>query len=282
MAGLPFAKKSSPVPKKKKKANTLDFIFKNATKVRPALKLTPQAETKIIEKKIYAGPPGKRGEKGESPTREELILLIKPLLPKAIKGDRGNKGDQGEMPSIEQMQEVMRTLIPEPVKDENGVLQTNKEALIREILTLVPQKENVTAETLIAAISELKGDRASEFGKKIGAMIDISYIRNAQSFLFNGKKYKFEELMHGGGSSTTSGLNVATQYILTAIQSGSDVTISLAQLTHFATFDAVICLYRNNIPQTEGASYDFTISGSIITVHGADSSEIFNLTYSYT
>lgn len=110
--------------------------------------------------------------------------------------------------------------------------------------------------------------------------IDISDIRNAQSFMFNKKRYKLEELMHGsGGSSTTSGKSVVTQYLLTAVQVASDVTIDLTQLSHWATFDQLIAVYRNNVPQTQ--TLNFTISGSTLTIFGADASEIYNVTYSY-
>lgn len=134
-------------------------------------------------------------------------------------------------------------------------------------------------------IDDLSKDEKDTLGKKLGAMIDISQIRNAQSFMISKSKskYKLEELMHGGGSSqTTSGLTVVTQYLLTAVQSGADITIDLSQLAHFPTFSMLICLYRNNQPQTEGASYNFTRVGSIITVFNADAGEIFNLTYSYS
>lgn len=79
----------------------------------------------------------------------------------------------------------------------------------------------------------------------------------------------------GGGSGT----NVTTQYQLTAVQSGSNITIALSQLTHFATFSDLIAIYRNNVMQTEGI--DFTVAGNVVTVNGADASEIFNITYAY-
>ncbi len=36
-------------------------------------------------------------------------------------------------------------------------------------------------------------------------LIDVSHIRNSEQFIFSGTKYKFSELMHGGGSSGSSG-----------------------------------------------------------------------------
>lgn len=133
---------------------------------------------------------------------------------------------------------------------------------------------------VIEAIKKLEGQSATELGKALGKMIDVSYLRNANSFMFNGKKYKIEELMHGGGSSTTSGLNVTTQYLLSATQDGDNVLIDLTQLTNWATFVNLIALYRNNVPQTE--TLNFTLAGSVATIFNADAAEVFNATYSYT
>lgn len=63
---------------------------------------------------------------------------------------------------------------------------------------------------IIEGIKNLTDKEAESFGKAMGAKMDISYIRNSQSFLYNGKKYKFEELMHGGGSASGSGYQVPT------------------------------------------------------------------------
>jgi len=110
--------------------------------------------------------------------------------------------------------------------------------------------------------------------------LEIQDIRNAQQFLFNGKKYRIEELMHGGGGSTSSGFAVTSQYQLTAVQSGSDVTIDLSQLTYFSTYEEIITVFRNNIPQTQ--TLNFTIAGPTLLIYNADASEVFNVTYSYT
>lgn len=112
--------------------------------------------------------------------------------------------------------------------------------------------------------------------------IDVSNIRNAEGFMFNKKKYKFEELMRGGGGGTTTGgLTVTTQYLLTAVQVGSDVTIALSQLSHFATFSQAITFTKNNMPQTYGAAFDFTITGGVLTAYNCSDADAFNLVYSY-
>lgn len=140
--------------------------------------------------------------------------------------------------------------------------------------------ESVNIETVIEYIKTLKGKDAADFSKAVGGKIDISHVRNAQQFMFNGKKYGIEELMHGGGSSSGSSTNVVTQYDLqTKTQVGSDVVVPLSQLTNFATLTNVVAAYRNQIPQTNGITC--TITATDVTFLNADVSEIFSITYVY-
>lgn len=197
---------------------------------------------------LTPGPVGERGERGETgPPGQTIIGPVGPRGEKgdSIKGDTGSQGQRGER----------------GVQGEKGDQgDAGKDAIV--------DLDDVF-ETFVERIRKEKS-------------IDISQVRNANSFIFGGKRYKIAELMHGGAGTTTAGKNVTTQYLLTAVQSGSDVTIALSQLTHFATLDTLIAVYRNNVPQTEGASYNFTATPTTVTIFGADASEIYNLTYSYS
>lgn len=231
-----------------------------------------ELEKRIDEIELTPGPKGDsiKGDQGEKPTDEELKSIILPLIPEPIKGDAGYTPIKGR--------DYFDGRDADPI-DEQKIISS----ILKQIPPAKPGKdgESVTLEMVIDHLTSLKGADASTLGKKLGAMIDASWLRNANSFMFNGKKYKIEELMHGGSAgSTSSGQNVTTQYLLTAIQSGSDVTIDLTQLTNWATFSQIICLYRNNQPQTLGV--DFTFASPTVTITGADSSEIFNITYAFT
>lgn len=124
-----------------------------------------------------------------------------------------------------------------------------------------------------AWLKEIKTKRLIELRDIRGARLDS---KASGGFNMNDQRW------HGAGGTTSGGANVTTQYLLTAVQSGSDVTIDLTQLANWGTFDQLLVLNRNNVPQTEGASYNFTIAGSVATVFNADASEIFNATYSYS
>lgn len=151
--------------------------------------------------------------------------------------------------------------------------------LIPHIPVAIPGEPGRAGQNASIDLEELTTEIVKEIRSK--KLIEVTDIRNSESFLFNKKRYKFEELMRGAGGGTTSGgQSVTTQYLLTAVQAGLNVTIDLTQLSNWATFDSLIAMYRNNVPQTLGI--DFSIVGSVVTINGADAGEVFNATYAYS
>lgn len=174
--------------------------------------------------------------------------------------------------------------------DEHKILATvlaripKEETIVGRVMTLLPKVEN--------GKDGIDGDAGKDADEqKIiqnvleriqkEQLIDVSHIRNLQGFVKNGVRYRFEELMKGGGSTGSgSGTTVVTQYSVAVIQSGNDVTIDLTQLTHWATFSGLSLVIRNNLPQTQ--TLNFTLVGSVVTVFNADAGEIFNIQYAYS
>lgn len=109
-----------------------------------------------------------KGDKGDSPTKEELIALITPLIPDPI------KGDQGDPPTKEELAQLILSLVPslkgEP--GDNGSSPTEKE-LLKLIKPLIPKKaedgKSPTEKELIALIKPLLPDGKS-FQKQIDAL----------------------------------------------------------------------------------------------------------------
>lgn len=79
-------------------------------------------------------------------------------------------------------------------------------------------------------------------------------IRNAQSFLFGGTKYKTEELMRGGGDSHSSETQVYNEVV-----AGSGTTFTLA----YTPIAGTVRVYARGQRLTLTTNY--TISGAIIT-----------------
>lgn len=89
-----------------------------------------------------------KGIKGDSPTDEHLVGLIKPLIPEPI------KGDEGPSPSDEKLVSLIVPLIPEP---KNGKMPTDDRliSLIKPLITLPEVREQMeeTPETIVKKIN---------------------------------------------------------------------------------------------------------------------------------
>lgn len=126
-----------------------------------------------------------KGEKGDEPSDERLQTLIVPLIPAPLKGDKGEKGKQGLQG--ERGEAGLAGVSATPI---------HKTEIVREELTINEQ--------LVKQIIEIMHS-LPEVDK-----LEVSKgLRNAQSFIFNGTKYKTEELMHGGGPTLVAGTNIS-------------------------------------------------------------------------
>ncbi len=171
----------------------IDEIVKIIKEIKQdKVELSPGIIEKIIEQvtpkkgvHYFDGKDGTNGINGQTPTREQLVALMKPLIPPLIP-----KAKDGKTPTEQEIVAIIKPLIP---KVKNG--------------TDGKDGKSVDAKEVLELIKKLEGDEATTFAKSLGKIIDISYIRNANTFMFNGKRYKTEELMHGGGSSGGGGVN---------------------------------------------------------------------------
>lgn len=156
--------------------------------------------------------------------------------------------------------------------------------------------------------------KKSELLSKINEInngIEIKTIKGLDIFLRNlqrairEKKASTGKMNHGGGmtlaagSNVTltrntngtwtiaatggSGANVATE-VLTATQSGSDITLDLTTLAH--TFSAILFVTKNGqilLPNGSAAipGSSWSRVGNTITVYNADASESFQVQYTY-
>lgn len=209
------------------------------------------------------------------------IQGIPGLTIKGPKGDRGEKGDKGD-------------------KGEPGVILELDYGKVAEMAAaLVPKAKDGESGTSVSLDDVLEALKKS---KKLKAE-DIDGLEQTASAVYN-QLHARGGYLHGSGVPSltagtniiltpkqdggyivsaqggTGGANVTTQ-VVTAVQVGSDVTIALSQLTHFATYQApVILVMRNQIPQTLGVTY--TETATVVTVPNADAGEIYAITYAYS
>lgn len=157
------------------------------------------------------GPVGPEGPMGPSP-----IAGVDYPIPK-----NGRDGANGYTPTPTEIISLIKPLIPEPIQGEPGI-----------------NGKTPTAKEIIKAIQSLEGDEATSFAKRLGSIIDISYIRNAQTFMFNGKRIKIEELMHGSGSS--SGGSTLHTETPTGTVDDSNVTFTVAHEPFYISVNGAI------------------------------------------
>lgn len=169
----------------------------------------------------------------------EHVLSLKP-----------QKGDQGDAaPSIDE-DKLLDTLYERiDIPSVNEIALTVLEALpgMQGKTEGGKEKANPVDYTKMVemVIKKIQKDRS----------IDVSHIRNAESFLFNGKKYKIEELMRGaGGTQNSSGTAVYNEVV-----AGGGTAWTLANTP---TTDS-LRLFANGQRLTPGI--DYMIAGDAIT-----------------
>lgn len=219
-------------------------------------------------------------------------------LPPGPRGERGERGPTGvakQPPTLEQI----LAKIPTP---KDGV-SPNVQDVAAEVMSLITLPENgkdavIDQKAIVEELFEKITAKDFDWRKIPGLANEMASYRNQLA----GKQYGKDTLIRGGGMTMSagsnitlvpqpdgtvqinasgggSGTNVTTQYQLTAVQAGANVTIDLTQLINFATLDDIIAVYRNNIMQTE--TLNFTQTPTEITIFDADAGEIFNITYGY-
>lgn len=247
--------------------------------------------------KLYNIKEGPAGEPGRTPTDAELIELIRPLIPEVHDGKDADVNEVVEAV----LERIPRAKDGEPGHTpQKGIDYFTKEdvrEVVSAVLKRIPKPKNgkdgkdavLDMEALIEAVKT---------SKKLGVG-DIEGLTQTMRSMWNqiGKK----GYLHGGGdtiragsgvtitrnldgtttiSATSGGANVATEAV-TAVQSGSNVTIDLTQLSQ--TYTSVLLVTRNGMVLTLGdTNLGYTQAGDILTIYNADESEPFLIQYTYS
>lgn len=150
-----------------------------------------------------------------------------------VVGPAGKNGADGKTPTREEITSLIKEVATEfikPVTSEEFVITPE---MVRDIVRMMHQLP--------------ENDR-----------LDVQGIRNFQSFVFGGTRYKPQELMHGGANAQASGTSVTDENVASE---GSGTSFTLAHTPIANTLK----LYRggSRVTVTNG---DYTISGPVITL----------------
>lgn len=207
-----------------------------------------------------------KGEPGHTPTDEELLALIKPLIPVVEDGKNGHTPTDkelltlirplipvvkdGKTPSDTKLISLIKPLIPE-VKDGETPSDTKLKALIKP---LIPDAEEIDEEKLAKDIIAL-------IKKK--KLLNSSDINGMQGFSRDGINYRFEELMHGGGGS--SGGSITYSFDLSSQCDGVNKIFTVPSNTNFVLLtgtDAPI-IYKLNTDYTGSGTTTLTLTAAV-------------------
>ena len=186
-----------------------------------------------MKKEIKLKITGIKGEKGDTPSTEELVSIITPLIPEPIKGDkgdtgeRGEKGDKGDTPTIDELVELITPLIPEPIKGEKGDKGEDGKSIDPEIVKELEDKVNFAIR---------KSSRDYDFSELKD--VSISNPTNGQVPVYNSstKKWENETLDTGGVQSIVAGTNISVDStdpqnpIVSSTATGIDGTLTATRI----------------------------------------------------
>lgn len=234
----------------------------------------------------------------ESKLNQKLVAELKKIATKLKKGEKGDKGDafigsqgpqgvpgigakgkDGHTPTKQELLSLIQPLIPAPVKGEDG--KDAPELTSKQLILKINEKEEVIQIKSIKgldailknhdrAIREKGGSRQKKHGggMTLVAGSNVTLVRNSDG--------TWTIASTGGGT-------IATE-VVTAVTSGSNVTIDLTQLSSTSTGVKFVSrngqvLMPNGSAGLPGSSW--SQSGSVVTVYNADSSDIYLIQYSH-
>ncbi len=188
----------------------------------------------------------KNGDDGHTPTSQELVALIKPLIPAPVKGDDGDTPSEAELVSI------IKPLIPIPEPGKDGSPDTAED--IRNKLELLDGDERLDAKYIKNLPEPKKGDThiVGSHGPLWSlADVDVAGIVTGQSIKWDGTRWI--PFTPAGGTTTSV-------YEESPTDSGDQTNFTLAHIPVANT----LRLYRGGARQQLGT--DYTLSTDTITL----------------
>jgi hypothetical protein len=234
----------------------------------------------LINKKI--GPKGEKGEKGD---RGES----------GKDGKNGENGSDGYVPTREELLSLITPLIPE-VQSQKLIITDEHIAKITEKVSkgiTLPTpiiKNELDIENLLSLLDKApKGKRLNmkfidgleQTIQSLSSQITSKgYIRGGGDIVKAGTGITVVVDSNGNKiiSSSITGANFATES-LTGTQSGNNVTLNLASLSH--SFISISFVTRQGQILNTSLTDGWSRVGNIITITNADANDTFQVSYNY-
>lgn len=205
---------------------------------------------------------GPKGDIGRSPTREELLKIIEPLIPEVEDGHTPTEEEllaiitplvseakDGKTPTREELEEIISSLMPEiPTKEE----------IVKEIKSLIPKEIDIDKiAKLAAALVKLKLPKSVDIEEFLKSKkVEVKDINGLEQTLSALKNQTRQGYLHGGG--------------VPSLSAGSNITLTLKNdggYTIASTAGAGVW-YQDEVPagSKNGINITFTLAHSPTTV----------------
>ena len=244
-----------------------------------------------------------KGPKGDKPSPEELVELIKPLIPEPIQGRPGKNGenyilkeeDKDEIASkikpiiVDKVIEKTESVVVEKPVVKKEIIEVARKLNAEEVVELLRSYKNPWLD-----VDSLVGDLRAKFppspshGGANNALVDIY---NSSGTLLGGvREVQFEgsgistELINQGTRllvTVAGGLgNIADDEIPGGAQDGSNKTFTLA---HTPNPISSVKLYKNGQKLSVGKDYDITDTSLVYTTDtpAPEPDDIITVDYRY-
>lgn len=192
--------------------------------------------------------------------REQLLTELRQELRRSqqlAKGENGRPGNDADEGRVIKMV-LSKIKVPKNGKD------ADEKRIINEILKRIPTpQDGLTPELDLEAIASKV--RPSTKLKDIEGLderltaLQLAGQQRRNGFSFNGRFYKFEELMHGGGGTSGGGFTIIA---VTGTINDSNVTFTAASQPTLLNINGAFY-------QKTGGAITWTYSGGTITLSGA-------------
>ena len=194
--------------KKNRQENT-DILLKKLDELKPAI---AETSAKDFLDKLASN---FKGEKGNSPTEEELLQLIKPLIPSPI---AGKDGIDGQTPTKSELQALIAPLIPEPIVGSQGLPGQDSSVVGPRGPKGNSGKDGSpdTGQMIVDKLSRLIGDNKLDITAlkgldKLEQSLSNSFLSQAKSFIPKSLSALYDVNLNGLADGQTLVYNKASQ-----------------------------------------------------------------------
>jgi hypothetical protein len=190
-------------------------------------KLAKESVDFLNKLEFVKGEQGEPGEDGHTPTKEELIPIIKPLIPEPIPGKPGkdyiltvkDKKEIAKSIKVPVVEKVVETIIKEQPIVTNEIVEKavsdKPEEIVNKLQSL--DGDNRLDASAIKGLEKISTEGRKMYGKAVkylSNLLDVSIASptNNQVLKYNSTTGKWENGTVSGGSGTPGGSDTEIQY----------------------------------------------------------------------